>query len=377
MPRLGETVTEGVIVKWLKREGEEIKKDEPIAEISTDKVETDIPSPASGIFTRIKAKEGEKVAVGQVIGVIEESKKPPAEPKIVRTLAKVKPAKELPKEKPMGNVISPIVRKLGREKNIDLSQIRGSGAGGRITKNDVLKAAPKPQVPQEAKKTPLSVIRKTVAEHMIESQKTTAHVTAIVEADFSAIDKIRQDNKEEFKKTEGFSLTYMPFVAKAAITMLQKMPAFNAELQNDEIIYKPNINLGIAVAIDEGLIVPVIKKAESLSIRGLARAINDVATRARASKLKPDEVHEGTFTITNNGSFGSIIQTPIIFPGQVAILSLESIVNRVVALDDDTIAIRKRAYLPLTYDHRVIDGATASTFLVQLKKLIEESNEKL
>ena len=378
MPRLGETVTEGVIVKWLKKEGEFVKKEEPIVEISTDKIETDIPSPAEGTMQKIEAPEGAKVTVGQVIAQIAEA----TGEEIVQRVgvgAGFKPARK-EEEKPAETAapLSPLVRKLAKEKGIKLAEVKGSGAGGRITKDDVLKYVTPEKVEhvgagyQPAPK-PLSAARRQEMENLLQSQKASAHVTAINEADFTSIDKLRSQYKENFKQKEGFSLTFLPFVAKSAIQVLQKMPVFNAELKDSELVFKPHVNLGIAVALPDGLIVPVIKKAETLGLVGLARAINDVAARAREGKLKPDEVHEGTFSITNNGSFGSLIQTPIIVPGQLAILSLEAINKRVVVVDE-AIAIRKMAYLPLTYDHRVIDGSVASTFLIELKKVIETAD---
>ncbi len=385
MPRLGETVTEGVIVKWLKKEGDKVVKEEPLVEISTDKVETDIPAPADGVLTKIEAEDGKKVIVGDVIAQLKTEGEPgveEAKPEVIRAEARVVSAKGEPAKKAK-QTLSPLVRKLAEEKKIDLAKVTGTGVQGRIRKDDVLSFAAKlePQKPKEPiaissatyEKKPLSAVRQQIAEHMMQSKQSTAAVSAIVEVDFKAVDRLRSKYKEDFKKSEGFSLTYLPYVARALIQALKKWPMFNSELVDNEVLIKPNINLGIAVSIKEGLIVPVIKRAEQLNILGLARAINDVATRARSGKLGVDEVHEGTFTITNNGSFGSLIQTPIIVPDQVAILSLEAITKRVVAVDD-VIAIRKRAYLPLTYDHRVVDGAEASQFLVDLKNVIENAD---
>jgi len=374
MPRLGETVTEGVIVKWLKKEGDFVNNEEPVVEISTDKIETDIPSPAEGTLQNIEAQEGAKVTVGQVIAQISDfAKATPDKGEAKETVVKAV-AKVIPQKKPeVKGVISPLVRKLAKEKGINLAEVKGSGAGGRITKDDLLKREKGVGAGFIPARKALSISRQQEMQNLLKSQKSSAHVTAINEADFTSIDKLRSQYKEIFKQKEGFSLTFLPFFAKSVIQVLQKIPVFNAELADSELIFKPHVNLGIAVALPDGLIVPVIKQAETLSLVGLARAINDVAARARSSKLKPDEVHEGTFSITNNGSFGSLIQTPIIVPGQLAILSLEAINKRVVVIDD-AIAIRKMAYLPLTYDHRIIDGSVASTFLVELKKGIETAD---
>jgi pyruvate/2-oxoglutarate dehydrogenase complex dihydrolipoamide acyltransferase (E2) component len=319
MPRLGETVTEGVIVKWLKEEGRPVKKEEPIVQISTDKIETDIPSLAEGVLTKIEAEEGQKVSVGEAIGQISE-------------------------QKDVGRV-----RRTRREKEKE--------------EEEGVRAGFKPAREEEIEVKPLSVMRLQEAENLIKSQRESVHVTAVNEVDFTKVDELRHQH----------SLTFLPFLAKAVIQVLQKMPVFNAELKEKNLLFKPHVNLGIAVALPEGLIVPVIKKAEKLSIMELANAIKDVAERARGGKLKPDEVHEGTFTITNNGSFGSLIHTPVIVAGQLAILSFEAVTKR-ASVVDEKIVVRKKAFMPLTYDHRVIDGAQASTFLTELKNIVERAD---
>ncbi len=436
MPRLGETITEGMVVRWRKHEGEQVDRDEPVVDISTDKVDSEIPSPTSGKLAKILVPEGQTVPVDTKLAEIEEVGAQVTPPKAEAALAPGAPVEETPErpapavmtpeekaqlleappegapprkvEAPQeGVVLSPLVRKLASERGVDLSQVTGTGSGGRITKQDVMKAAEAraaqvkapapppagkvtveampeevkapgmPQMPTPSKavgvgeeRVPLGHIRKQIAEHMVSSHRQAAHVTAIVEVDMERIVKLRQPIKENFKRQEGFSLTYLPFVSRAAIEALWHFPTVNSELQDESLILKRYVNLGIAVAYEEGLIVPVIKGAEAMNVVGLARAINDVATRARARQLKPDEVHQGTFTITNPGTFGSIIQTPIINPPQSAILSLERIERRVVAVDD-SIGIRHMVYLPLTYDHRVVDGALAAQFLSRVKENLE------
>lgn len=382
MPRLGETVTEGTIVKWLKKEGEQVSKDEMVVEISTDKVDTEIPAPVSGTLRKILKKEGETVPVGTKLAEIEAVEKaavPSKEkPKLQKATAKAEP---LPKEKPKKVVVTPIVRKLAEQHKVDLSQIQGSGAGGRITKQDVLnfikQAAVKPGIKPEVisgdreEVRPLSVMRKTIAERMVTSHRSAAHVTAVIEVNMDNIEKLRAERKEAFKKAEGFSLTYLPFVSLATINALKEFPVLNSTLVEDKLVLKHYVNLGIAVALEDGLIVPVIKGADALSLVSLARKIKDIAQRAKAGQLHPDEVHEGTFTITNPGVFGSIIQTPIINPPQVGILSLEAVTKRVVVIDN-AIAIRPMVNLCLSYDHRVLDGATAAKFLSYVKNELEQ-----
>jgi pyruvate dehydrogenase E2 component (dihydrolipoamide acetyltransferase) len=393
MPRLGETVTEGTVVRWLKEEGQKVEQDEMIVEISTDKVDTEIPAPTGGVVKKILIAAGDKVEVGTQLAVIgdeaeagpEEKTEPPAAkaagPK------KLKAAPEPGREKAgEPRVLSPIVRKLAKEHGVDLAQIEGTGRDGRITKSDVLGALEegKPAAPPEAPKPParpgdrqeirpLSHVRKMIAEHMVRSVKTSAHVTAVIEVNMERIVNLRLAHKVEVKEREGFSLTYLPFVCRALIQTLDRWPTLNAELDGDNLIIKRYVNLGIAVAIPDGLIVPVIKGADDLNIIGLARAINDLSTRTRAGQLKPDEVHEGTFTITNPGSFGTSMQTPIINQPQVGIVSLDAIVRRPVVVDS-AIGIRHMANLSLSYDHRVNDGAVAAQFLSDLRGRLETAD---
>lgn len=389
MPRLGETVTEGTITKWFKREGDTVEKDEAVLEISTDKVDTEIPAPVSGTIAKILVAENTTVPVETELAVIEEAGAAkvsrPAEAEIKKEPPR--PAVEKRVERVSGMVISPLVRKLAREHNIDPAAVTGTGAGGRVTKKDILshidisKTAPveKPVYAPPARpvsengeiRMPLSQMRRAIAEHMVRSKHTAAHVTTVVEVNMHKIALLRERVKEGFKKEEGFSLTFLPFVAKAAVDALQKYPELNSSLEGDEIVIKKAINLGIAVSVPDGLIVPVVKHAEAKSLIGLAREIRDLSERARDKRLKPDEVHEGTFTITNPGGYGTIIQTPIINQPQIGILSLEKIEKRPVVIDD-AIAVRWMVYLPLSYDHRVIDGAIAAGFLSRIKANLEE-----
>ena len=383
MPRLGETVTEGTVIRWLKREGERVEKDEMIVEISTDKVDMEIPASDSGIVSKILVDEGSKVAVGTELALIDEAAGRESRP---APEAKVAP-EDLSSETAAG-VLSPIVRKLAKENNVDLTRVKGTGEGGRITKNDLLEfigagkgaaateappAPPGPKPREREEVVPLGHIRKIIAEHMVRSLKTSAHVTVIVEVDMEKVVEVRRAHKEAFKEREGFSLTFLPFVCRALIEALEEWPTFNSVLDGDNLILKHYVNLGVAVTIPDGLIVPVIKGAEGLNISGLARAIHDLAERARNGKLVPDEVHEGTFTITNPGSFGSILQTPIINQPQVAILSLEAIVERPVVVDS-AIAIRHVVNLGLSYDHRVNDGAGATRFLTDIQARLESAD---
>ena len=449
MPQLGETVIEGTILKWLKKEGESIDVDEPLFEISTDKVDTEVPSPAGGTVSKILVPEGETVSVGTELAQIDEGSangearsavegvagaspdaaaaappapaseptpepQPAAAPSVASppTPSNVAaasatgasssvgaPSRPAPSGGPRSQILSPVVRKLAEENRVDLSQVQGTGAGGRITRNDVLnyldggaapapapapsvtplapqaptQAAPAPQIAAAGEReeiVPMSHIRKAIATHMVASLQTSARAWNMVEVDLEHVAKLRERAKEPFKQREGFNLTYMPFVSRAVCEALLTYPMVNAELRGEEIVVRRYVNLGIAVSIDDGLIVPVIKDADSMNLVGLARAINDVAVRARAKQLKPDEVHGGTFSITNPGPFGSILSVPIINQPQSAILAFDAVEKRPVVIDD-AIAIRHRVYLSLSWDHRVIDGALASQFLGRVKQNLE------
>lgn len=419
MPQLGETVVEGTILRWLKREGDLVQADEPLFEISTDKVDTEVPSVASGRLVKILVPEGTTVKVGTELAIIEEEAEAAATPEAEGPQAgaaaagtatpAAAPAERpapapgpaaTPSGGPRSQVISPLVRRLAAEHGVDLSQVVGTGTGGRITKNDVLAyiaargegapAAPAPApAPAPAAATPavtapaapaaagaeeeilpVSHVRAKIAEHMKRSLEVSARAWTAVEVNMENVARLRERVKDAFKAREGFSLTYLPFIARAATEALLAFPLVNSELREDRIVLKRYVNLGIAVSYDEGLIVPVLKGAHQMNLLGIARGINDLATRARAKKLHPDEVHGGTFTITNPGSFGSLISVPIINQPETAILSTDAVEKRPVVIDD-AIAIRHMMYLSMSWDHRLIDGALATQFLVRVKRNLE------
>ncbi len=473
MPQMGESITEGTVSKWLKEVGDTIEKDEPLLEISTDKVDAEVPSPAAGKLLAINVNEGETVEVGAVVGLVGaegssgvqspksnvQSSSSAVEQKQAATSASAgsstktvsipsqekqaieetegrsydyqrpdakddakgngKSNGELSLEELRRTKSSPLVRNIAKEHGIDISRIEGSGVSGRVTKKDILsfiesgaalrpqdllkKGAPtapqmsptaQPQTAQKSEYTapqvssqvgdrvePMSVMRKRIAEHMTFSKQTSAHVTSVYEIDMSNVAKFRKKNKDEFQNRYGTKLTFMPFIFQTVTNALRKFPVVNSQVSGDQIIYKGDINLGMAVALDWGLIVPVIKKADSLSLSGLAQTANDLADRARAKKLMPDEVAGGTFTITNPGVFGGLFGTPIINQPQVAILCVGTIEKRpkVITTDDgdDVIAIRSMAYFALTYDHRIVDGADAEKFLSFMKDYLENTQFSL
>ena len=463
MPQLGETVIEGTILKWLKQEGDQVALDEPLFEISTDKVDTEVPSSAAGTLTKILVPEGETVAVGTELAEISEggaggaeapgaasklaaegsgsaetsssnaggddapsAPAPPAAPAPPPAAAPAAASAEAvpsqmaastqtvsppPDRGPRSQILSPLVRKLASEHGVDLGQVSGTGTGGRITKNDVLgfvatqgAAAPVASTPASAPAAeptqpppapaqpgpaaapaaappvaavgggeeivPVTHIRRTIAQHMKASLEISARAWNAVEVNMENVARLRERTKDAFKSREGFGLTYLPFVTRAVTEALLAHPMVNSELRGDEIAVKHFVNMGIAVSYDEGLIVPVLKGSDTMNLLGIARGINDLATRARAKKLLPDEVHGGTFTITNPGPFGSLISVPIINQPQTGILGFDTVEKRPVVIDD-TIAIRHMVYISMSWDHRVIDGALASQFLARVKQNLE------
>src|SRR5882672_2269883 len=487
MPQMGESIAEGTITKWLKQVGDRVERDEPLFEISTDKVDAEIPSPAAGTLTEIRFKEGDTVEINTTVAVLDgesagagttttpaakaeaaSGPKPeaPVEPQpsaeagsappqtqaetSAGTGAEVAEVQEKNESKaaatsqPAAATVetkkavaqradapapatdnggsasataeelrrtksSPLVRKIAQEHGVDIARLEGTGLSGRVTKNDILSfiesgspaaasagtksqaapaaksasttaiqevPAPHPVKPAEGDRVEqMTVMRKKIAEHMVQSRRTSAHVTTVYEIDMTRIAKLREQHKDSFAERTGTKLSYMPFIFQAVTNALRKFPIFNAQVNGDQIIYKQDINLGMAVALDWGLIVPVIKRADDLSISGLARAANDLAERARTKQLKPDEVGGGTFTITNPGVFGGLFGTPIINQPQLAILGVGKIEKRTKVLTtpdgDDYIAVRWMAYFALSFDHRVIDGADAERFLAYIKEQLE------
>jgi 2-oxoglutarate dehydrogenase E2 component (dihydrolipoamide succinyltransferase) len=459
MPQMGESVAEGTIVRWIKKVGDTVERDEPLFEISTDKVDAEIPSPAAGVITEIRAKEGETVDVNTVVAVIDAAGSkpvastpapavsaptaapaaskaatpqpvtpqpvaPPAAPPAGDQADGAKSALNTAPSQPQSTAsapaavdrsesvdeatrqrTSPLVRKIAKEHNVDIGQIQGTGISGRVTKNDILSflggpaagssstpKAPSPIADQPrpagtaagstppattaaagsglaGQAVPMSIMRRKIAEHMITSRRTSAHVHSVFEVNFGQIEKIRQAKKAEYERA-GAKLTYLSFILKAAVDALRAVPVINASVDGESIVYHKQVNVGIAVALDWGLIVPVVKNADEKNLLGLSRAVADLANRARNKQLKPDEVSGGTFTITNPGVFGALFGMPIISQPQVAILGIGAVEKRPVVIDD-AIAIRHMAYLSLGYDHRIIDGAVADQFMSLLKHALE------
>jgi pyruvate dehydrogenase E2 component (dihydrolipoamide acetyltransferase) len=467
MPQMGESIAEGTIVKWLKKIGDTVQRDEPLLEISTDKVDAEIPAPDAGVLVEILAKEGETVGVNSVIARLgasgeaappakaeavaqaaapdkpaagdarsqpveilpvappEEPQKtqekpspqmPPAAPPLRTTAAQAAPVAKTEMDGRQGRS-SPLVRNIAREHGVNIDEVKGSGGGGRVTKDDILQfienrkakpaapsapaapaypaapapvptpvpaPTPTPAVPIQAYSVgertsiePMSVMRRRIAEHMVLSRRTSAHVTTFFEVDFTNIARLREQEKRNFEERNGTKLTFMPFIIKAVIDGLRMFPVVNASLEGDNIVYHHDLNIGMAVALDWGLIVPVIKQADALSLLGLARATQDLASRARNKQLKPDEVSGGTFSITNFGLFGGYTAAPIINQPQVAILGVGGIHKRAWVVetgDGDAIAIRHIGVLSLSFDHRLVDGATADNFMANVKKTLETTD---
>src|SRR5574338_738930 len=406
MPQMGESIAEGTIVRWIKKVGDNVDRDEPLFEISTDKVDAEIPSPAAGVLTDIRAKEGETVAVNSVVAVIggeqpahaaapeqptpmpeaaagqPEKGKKTAAPEATPAAAIPAPLDDLRRQKS-----SPLVRRIAQEHDVDISQIHGTGISGRVTKQDILGyieaggAKPAPSAPaarsggpeykpgERVSIVPMSVMRKKIAEHMVLSARTSPHVYSVYEVNFARVSALREKRKAEFEAA-GAKLTFTAFIAKVAVDALRQFPIANASIDGDNIVYRKDINLGIAVALDNGLIVPVIKNADEKNLLGLSRAIDDLASRARGKKLSPEEVQGGTFTITNPGIFGALYGLPLINQPQVAILGVGTIEKRAVVIDD-AIAIRPVCHVTLGYDHRLIDGAEAGRLLSFVKARLE------
>jgi len=411
MPQMGESIFEGTITKWLKKTGDKVQRDEPLFEISTDKVDAEIPAPASGVLQEIKVAEGNTVQVNTVVGVIGDGASAPSPAKAAVPAPSV-PAptkKEAPAPPVAAPAVhadqedsdvrsSPLVRKLAREHNVDLNQVSGTGTGGRVTKQDVLdyvehrsaapaaapasRPAPPPApaaIPGDL--VPMTQMRKIIAQRMIESRRTSAHVHCMFEVDMTRIVNLRNKLKNSFEQRHGARLTLMPFFVRAAIIALQQYPIVNASLEGDNIRYHRHVNAGIAVALDWGLIVPVLKNADELNFLGLQRGITDLGERARTKKLMPADVEGATFTITNPGQFGAVFGLPIINQPNVAIMGVGGITKQPLVVTDkdgaDSIAIRSVVHLTLGYDHRLVDGAVADQFMASVKKTLENWSEEV
>ncbi len=428
MPQMGESIVEGTLTRWLKKVGDHVERDEPLFEISTDKVDTEIPSPAAGTLTEILVQEGAVVAINTVVARVGDGAAAPAPvveaapPAPAPAAAPAPPAPVAPPPPPVveaapvvaatvveeedaSSPVSPLVRRMARENNVDLKLVRGTGAGNRITKQDVenflaskqapapaaaapvaaaqpaapaaAAQAPLPRVePAKVRVEPMSMMRQKIAEHMVHSKHTSAHVTTVHRVDMTKIAKIRAKSKEEFQQRYGYGLTFLPFIARAVAEALRTYPLFNSSIEGTNVLYHNEINIGIAVALENGLIVPVIHQADEKNIVGLQRSIVDLAARARSKQLKPNEVQGGTFSITNFGSFGSLFATPVINQPQVAILGVGAVEKMPVVIDD-AIAIRSMAHLALTFDHRLIDGALADQFCLKVKAALENWSDQI
>jgi pyruvate dehydrogenase E2 component (dihydrolipoamide acetyltransferase) len=435
MPQMGESIFEGTITKWLKKPGDRVERDEPLFEISTDKVDAEIPSPQSGVLKEIKVKEGQTVPIQTVVAVLDAAGVPgavaapaptkaatpaapaPAAPKAVELTPPAKaapapaPTPPAPAPAPVRSAgekvrSSPLVRRMAKEHNIELATVPGTGVGGRISKKDILAvieqggarpsgaptlptaaggvahSALENAVPKEKiyfgryEVQPMSVMRQRIAEHMVISKRVSPHVYSVDEVDMTRIVALREKTKGAFESRFGTKLTFMPFFVRACVEGLRAFPTANASVDGTNIVLHKEINMGFAVALDWGLIVPVIKAAEEKNFLGLQRAINDLADRARTKKLKPEEVQEGTFAITNPGVFGGLMGLPVINQPNVAILGLGAIQKRPVVIDD-AIAIRSMVYVTMSYDHRVVDGAVSHQFLAKLKHMLENWNEDI
>ncbi|MHB2016575.1 MAG: dihydrolipoamide acetyltransferase family protein [Candidatus Xenobia bacterium] len=443
MPQMGESIAEGTLIRWLKKPGDKVERDEPLFEISTDKVDAEIPSPAAGVLGEVKVKEGQTVPVNTVVAIIDGvgvAPAPPAAPPpapaptpaaapqpAAQAPPPPRPAPVPPQPAPapvpsgapsvhevserLGRVpsadelrqvrSSPLVRRMARENGVDLAQVGGSGIGGRVTKQDMLHylespapaaapqpayrleapvAPPAPAVPvdgipsmfpgERIEIVPMTTMRKKISEHMVMSKRTSAHVTTVFEIDMTNVMKLIAANKESFQQQHGVKLTLTPFIVRAVAGTLKQHPILNSAVVGDNVVYRKDVHMGVAVALDWGLVAPVVKHADEKNILGLCRAIADLAGRARSKQLKLDELQGGTFTITNPGVFGSLFGTPVINQPQVAILGVGTVAKRPVVVDD-MIGIRSMAFFGLSFDHRVVDGADADRFMADLKKYLE------
>ena len=454
MPQMGESIAEGTVIRWMKKVGDTVERDEPLFEISTDKVDAEIPAPAAETLTEVLVEEGQTVPVNAVVARLSgEGEQPAAAP------AKEEPAEDpapdqqeqaaandateqeveqeatgvgsddhAVAESPHGDTAgasndssqgenvasieerrrtrsSPLVRKIAKENDVDISQIEGSGVSGRVTKKDILgylesppaqqkpaaaasaapapRSAPAPAITfgegQNVRIEPMSMMRKKIADHMILSRRTSAHVSTVFEVDFTNVDKLRRKYRDSYQE-RGVKLTFMPFIVQAVVTALREFPVLNASIDGDNVVYKRDLNIGIAVALDWGLIVPVLKNSDEKNILGLSRAINDLGERARGKKLSPDEVQGGTFTITNPGIYGGLFGLPIINQPQVAILGVGGVKKKPVVIETkegDAIVVRSMSYLSLTFDHRLVDGAVADQFMARVKGIIESGQYAL
>jgi pyruvate dehydrogenase E2 component (dihydrolipoamide acetyltransferase) len=413
MPQMGESITEGTITKWLKKVGDTVQRDEPIFEISTDKVDAEIPSPVAGVLSEIKVPEGSTVQINTVVAVIGGAAGKATAPAPAKTAPAVVPTPSAPAVAAPAAASeaerirsSPLVRKIAKDNDVDLAQVPGTGASGRITKSDIVghleqgstkpaasapsvpAAAPAPAAakpatlqPQPGELVPMSKMRTIIAKRMVESKQTSPHVHTVFKVDMTRIVKLREKEKSKYEQRNGVKLTYMPFITRAAIVALRKHPIVNGSVEGDAIRYNKNINIGIAVALDWGLIVPVIKQAEEKNFLGVARAIVDVADRARGKKLAPDEISGGTFTLTNSGIFGEQFGTPIINQPQSAILGIGGLNKEAEVITDkdgnDFIGIRSIQRFTLGFDHRIVDGADAGKFMSDFKAYLENWNEDI
>lgn len=427
MPQMGESVTEGTVTRWIKKVGDAVDRDEPLFEISTDKVDAEIPSPVAGVLLEIKVTEGQTVDVDTIVALIGSADEQPASPSTTGQVgplaapgtpippgtpetvaATAAPALGASTPMPVGHTTtvetkpalsseahtallrrqksSPLVRRIAKEHGVDISRLSGSGISGRVTKHDILQvvhgAGPSAEPiavvghrPSFAPATdievvPMTVMRKRIAEHMLHSRRTSAHVHSVIEIDYTRVAGLRAAKKAEYERAGG-KLTFLAFIAKAVVGALRKVPVLNASIEGESVVYKRDINLGIAVALDWGLIVPVVKRAHEKSLLTISQEVADLALRSRTKHLKPEDVQGGTFTITNPGGFGTMMGLPIINQPQVGILAVGSIDKRVVVVDDDAIAIRQRGLLALGFDHRLVDGAVADAFLAEVKRGLE------